>query len=119
MQVAEDLIWVWAASGPAEFINSAAKSPLVTSEMDDLPDGTRIYSVGKTYMREVPYDWQARAPHRLPASPSSADRIPVVVIVSLQVPGLVQLPSPRQSAVPSEIPVPTAARACAQVLRSF
>ena len=53
-------MWVWAASGPAEFINSAAKSPLVSGELADLPDGTHVYNMGKTHTRELPYDWQAR-----------------------------------------------------------
>ena len=48
---------MWAASGPAEFIDSAAKPPAVTGE---LADGQCIYTVGKTFMREVPYDWQVR-----------------------------------------------------------
>ena len=51
---------MWAASGPAEFINSAAKSPLVSGELADLPDGTHVYNMGKTHTRELPYDWQAR-----------------------------------------------------------
>ena len=51
---------MWAASGPTEFIDSAAKPPLVTPELGALPAGTRIFSVGKPYMRELPYDYQAR-----------------------------------------------------------
>ena len=51
---------MWAASGPTEFINSAAQPPLVTTELAGLPEGQRVYTVGKGYMREVPYDWQVR-----------------------------------------------------------
>ena len=57
-QVAEDLIWVWPTSGPAEFIAAAAQPPPVTPELAALPADSRVYIVGKPYMRELPYDWQ-------------------------------------------------------------
>lgn len=58
IQVAEDLIWVWGSSGPEEFINAAAQPPLVTRELADVDSKTHVYTVGKPYMRDLPYDWQ-------------------------------------------------------------
>lgn len=58
VQVAEHMIWVWPTAGPAEFISSAASPALVTAELAGLPADTHIYNVGKSFMREVPYDWK-------------------------------------------------------------
>ena len=64
LQVAEGLIWVWGSGGASEYIRSAAKRPNVTREIDDLPEGSKVTEVFKTYTRDVPYDWQVHATRR-------------------------------------------------------
>jgi hypothetical protein len=70
-QVAEGLIWVWGSGGASEYSRAAAKRPNVTREIDDLPEGSKVTEVFKTYTRELPYDWQVRDP---PPSPQRSMR---------------------------------------------
>ena len=62
LQVAEGLIWIWGSGGPSEYIRAAAQRPNVTREIDDLPEGSKVTEVFKTYTRDLPYDWQVRTP---------------------------------------------------------
>ena len=57
VQVFEELLWIWPASGPEEHIHAAAKRPNATPEIDDLPPGTEVHTVSKWFQRDLPYDW--------------------------------------------------------------